>query len=32
MEAIQDFEIEGFEPSEKLKEIKFDGMSIQSMA
>ncbi|RDD34335.1 DUF4815 domain-containing protein [Wolbachia endosymbiont of Cylisticus convexus] len=31
-EAIQDFEIEGFEPSEKLKEIKFDGMSIQSMA
>ncbi len=31
-EAVQDFEIEGFEPSEKLKEIKFDGISIQPVA
>lgn len=31
-EAVQDFEIEGFEPSEKLKEIKFDGISITPMA
>ncbi|WP_264735455.1 DUF4815 domain-containing protein [Wolbachia endosymbiont (group A) of Rhinocyllus conicus] len=28
-EAVQNFEIEGFEPSEKLKEIKFDGINIQ---
>ncbi|WP_264686949.1 DUF4815 domain-containing protein [Wolbachia endosymbiont (group B) of Rhopobota naevana] len=28
-EAIQNFEIEGFEPNEKLKEIKFDGINIQ---
>ncbi|RDD35495.1 DUF4815 domain-containing protein [Wolbachia endosymbiont of Cylisticus convexus] len=26
-EAIQNFEIEGFEPGEKLKEIKFDGIT-----
>ncbi|WP_341819755.1 DUF4815 domain-containing protein [Wolbachia endosymbiont (group A) of Brachyopa scutellaris] len=31
-EAIQDFEIEGFEPNEKLKEVKFDGISITPMA
>ncbi len=31
-EAIQDFEIEGFEPNEKLKEIKFDGIVIQPVA
>ncbi|WP_341812948.1 DUF4815 domain-containing protein [Wolbachia endosymbiont (group A) of Cephus spinipes] len=31
-EAVQNFEIEGFEPSEKLKEIKFDGVVIQPMA
>ncbi|AZU37854.1 DUF4815 domain-containing protein [Wolbachia endosymbiont of Bemisia tabaci] len=31
-EAVQDFEIEGFEPDEKLKEIKFDGISIIPMA
>lgn len=31
-EAIQNFEIEGFEPSEKLKEIKFDGIFIQPKA
>jgi hypothetical protein len=31
-EAIQDFEIEGFEPNEKLKEVKFDGISIIPMA
>ncbi len=31
-EAVQNFEIEGFEPDEKLKEIKFDGISIIPMA
>ncbi len=31
-EAVQDFEIEGFELGEKLKEIKFDGISIQPIA
>ncbi|WP_425386661.1 DUF4815 domain-containing protein [Wolbachia endosymbiont (group A) of Barypeithes pellucidus] len=31
-EAVQSFEIEGFEPSEKLKEIKFDGIIIQPTA
>ncbi|WP_353273367.1 DUF4815 domain-containing protein [Wolbachia endosymbiont (group A) of Agelastica alni] len=31
-EAVQNFEIEGFEPSEKLKEVKFDGVVIQPMA
>ncbi|WP_341823686.1 DUF4815 domain-containing protein [Wolbachia endosymbiont (group A) of Agelastica alni] len=31
-EAVQDFEIEGFSPNEKLKEIKFDGISITPMA
>ncbi|WP_264688189.1 DUF4815 domain-containing protein [Wolbachia endosymbiont (group A) of Sympetrum striolatum] len=31
-EAVQDFEIEGFEPNEKLKEIKFDGIVIQPVA
>ncbi|MFP3014710.1 MAG: DUF4815 domain-containing protein [Wolbachia sp.] len=31
-EAVQNFEIEGFEPSEKLKEIKFDGIIIQPTA
>ncbi|WP_353281299.1 DUF4815 domain-containing protein [Wolbachia endosymbiont (group B) of Horisme vitalbata] len=31
-EAVQNFEIEGFEPSEKLKEIKFDGIIIQPIA
>ncbi|WP_265026560.1 DUF4815 domain-containing protein [Wolbachia endosymbiont (group A) of Bibio marci] len=30
-EAVQDFEIEGFEPGEKLKEVRFDGISIQPM-
>ncbi|WP_245611573.1 DUF4815 domain-containing protein, partial [Wolbachia endosymbiont of Nomada ferruginata] len=28
-EAVQNFEIEGFEPNEKLKEVKFDGIVIQ---
>lgn len=31
-EAVQDFEIEGFEPGERLKEVKFDGISITPMA
>ncbi|OAM01648.1 DUF4815 domain-containing protein [Wolbachia endosymbiont of Dactylopius coccus] len=31
-EAVQNFEIEGFEPNEKLKEVKFDGISITPMA
>ncbi len=31
-EVVQDFEIEGFELGEKLKEIKFDGISIQPIA
>ncbi|XCA33330.1 MAG: DUF4815 domain-containing protein [Wolbachia endosymbiont of Polyergus mexicanus] len=31
-EAVQDFEIEGFSPNEKLKEVKFDGISIQPIA
>lgn len=31
-EAVQDFEIEGFEPGERLKEVKFDGISIIPMA
>lgn len=31
-EAVQNFEIEGFEPNEKLKEIKFDGIVIQPVA
>ncbi|WP_374699540.1 DUF4815 domain-containing protein [Wolbachia endosymbiont (group A) of Limnophora tigrina] len=31
-EAVQNFEIEGFEPDEKLKEVKFDGLSIQPIA
>ncbi len=31
-EAVQDFEIEGFSPNEKLKEVKFDGISIQPVA
>ncbi|WP_353288715.1 DUF4815 domain-containing protein [Wolbachia endosymbiont (group A) of Pogonocherus hispidulus] len=31
-EAIQDFEIEGFSPNEKLKEVKFDGISITPVA
>ncbi|RDD34318.1 DUF4815 domain-containing protein [Wolbachia endosymbiont of Cylisticus convexus] len=31
-EAVQNFEIEGFEPDEKLKEVKFDGISIQPIA
>ncbi len=31
-EAVQNFEIEGFEPSEKLKEVKFDGIFIQPTA
>ncbi|WP_419247467.1 DUF4815 domain-containing protein [Wolbachia endosymbiont of Rhagoletis indifferens] len=31
-EAVQDFEIEGFSVGEKLKEIKFDGISIQPTA
>ncbi len=31
-EAVQDFEIEGFEPRERLKEVKFDGISITPMA
>ncbi len=30
-EAVQDFEIEGFSVGEKLKEIKFDGISIQPL-
>ncbi|MFP3028659.1 MAG: DUF4815 domain-containing protein, partial [Wolbachia sp.] len=28
-EAVQNFEIEGFEPGERLKEVKFDGVVIQ---
>ncbi|MDX5496456.1 MAG: DUF4815 domain-containing protein [Wolbachia endosymbiont of Nomada fabriciana] len=28
-EAVQNFKIEGFEPNEKLKEVKFDGIVIQ---
>ncbi len=31
-EAVQDFEIEGFEPGERLKEVKFDGISITPIA
>ncbi|WP_265016586.1 DUF4815 domain-containing protein [Wolbachia endosymbiont (group A) of Andrena dorsata] len=31
-EAVQDFEIEGFSPNEKLKEVKFDGISITPVA
>ncbi len=31
-EAVQSFEIEGFEPNEKLKEVKFDGIVVQPMA
>lgn len=31
-EAVQNFEIEGFEPNEKLKEVKFDGVVIQPTA
>ncbi|MBA8757831.1 DUF4815 domain-containing protein [Wolbachia pipientis] len=31
-EAVQNFEIEGFEPGEKLREIKFDGITIQPTA
>lgn len=31
-EAVQNFEIEGFGPSEKLKEVKFDGIVIQPTA
>ncbi|KAB2978021.1 MULTISPECIES: DUF4815 domain-containing protein [unclassified Wolbachia] len=31
-EAVQNFEIEGFEPNEKLKEVKFDGIFIQPTA
>ncbi|MFP3032643.1 MAG: DUF4815 domain-containing protein [Wolbachia sp.] len=31
-EAIQDFEIEGFSPNEKLKQVKFDGIVIQPTA
>lgn len=31
-EAVQNFEIEGFEPGEKLKEVKFDGIFIQPTA
>ncbi|MFP3029624.1 MAG: DUF4815 domain-containing protein, partial [Wolbachia sp.] len=31
-EAVQNFEIEGFSPNEKLKEVKFDGIVIQPMA
>ncbi|MDX5488372.1 MAG: DUF4815 domain-containing protein [Wolbachia endosymbiont of Andrena praecox] len=30
-EAVQDFEIEGFELGERLKEVKFDGIIIQPM-
>ncbi|TVS94190.1 DUF4815 domain-containing protein, partial [Wolbachia pipientis] len=31
-EAVQDFEIEGFERGERLKEVKFDGISITPIA
>ncbi|WP_341816044.1 MULTISPECIES: DUF4815 domain-containing protein [unclassified Wolbachia] len=31
-EAVQNFEIEGFESGEKLKELKFDGIFIQPQA
>ncbi len=31
-EATQEFEIEGFSPNEKLKELKFDGINIQPQA
>ncbi|BET30048.1 hypothetical protein wCauBTS_06550 [Wolbachia pipientis] len=31
-EAVQNFEIEGFEPGEKLKEVKFDDIFIQPTA
>ncbi|UXX40687.1 DUF4815 domain-containing protein [Wolbachia endosymbiont of Oryzaephilus surinamensis] len=30
-EAVQDFKIEGFELGERLKEVRFDGISIQPM-